>query len=57
MGPEDTIENKAEELKLKGTEKRGQTTDEEWLQAEGKVDQGESKIKQTGEGVKDAPKE
>ena len=57
MGLDDKIEDKAEELKLKSTEKRGQTTDDDWLQAEGRVDQGESKIKQPGEDVKDAVKE
>ncbi|PZS22738.1 MAG: CsbD family protein [Pseudonocardiales bacterium] len=53
MGIGDKISNKAEELKGKLKEAAGRATGDEHLEAEGKVDQTEGKIKQAGEKVKD----
>ncbi|MDQ2790947.1 MAG: CsbD family protein [Pseudonocardiales bacterium] len=53
MGIGDKISNKAEELKGKLKEATGKATGDEHLEAEGKVDQTEGKIKQAGEKVKD----
>lgn len=57
MGMGDKISNKAEELKGKAKEAAGKLTDDEELEAEGKVDQGKSNLKQAGEKVKDAVKD
>ncbi|MGH3838991.1 MAG: CsbD family protein [Pseudonocardiaceae bacterium] len=54
MGTEDKISNKAEQLKGKGKEAAGRATDDEQLEAEGKVDQAKGDIKQAGEKAKDA---
>jgi uncharacterized protein YjbJ (UPF0337 family) len=53
MGIGDKISNKAEELKGKVKEAAGKATGDEHLEAEGKVDQAGSKIKQAAETVKD----
>lgn len=54
MGMDDKIKNKAEELSGKAKEKTGEMTDNERLEAEGKIDQSKAKFKQAGEDVKDA---
>ena len=53
MGTDDKIKNKAEELAGKGKETVGRATDDPQLEAEGKVDQDKSDLKQAGEKVKD----
>ncbi|MDI2098502.1 CsbD family protein [Ruicaihuangia caeni] len=57
MSGADKFENKAEELKGKGKEAVGDMTDDEKLQAEGKLDQTKANLKQAGENVKDAFKD
>ena len=54
MAFDDKVDNKAEELGGKMKEGVGRATDDEQLEAEGKVDQKSSKIKQAVENVKDA---
>jgi uncharacterized protein YjbJ (UPF0337 family) len=54
MGLDDKIENAAEKLGGKGKEAAGKATDDEGLEAEGKLDQSKSDLKQAGEKVKDA---
>ena len=54
MGNEDKVNNKAQDLKGKAKETWGNATDNEELEAEGKVDQSKSDLKQAGEKVKDA---
>ena len=57
MGFDDKAENKAEELKGRAKEAVGDATDNESLEAEGKVDQSSAHGKQAGENVKDALRE
>lgn len=54
MGLSDKIDNQAEEAKGKAKEGLGKATDDERLEAEGKVDQSSGSLKQAGEKVKDA---
>jgi uncharacterized protein YjbJ (UPF0337 family) len=54
MGWDDKVGNKAEEASGKVKESVGDATDNERLEAEGKADQSEAKMKQAGEHVKDA---
>jgi uncharacterized protein YjbJ (UPF0337 family) len=54
MGTDDKARNKAEELKGKAKEGIGRATDDEELEAQGRVDQADADIKQAGEKVKDA---
>ena len=54
MGNEDKLNNKAQDLRGKAKEAWGDATDDEELEAEGKVDQSKSDLKQAGEKVKDA---
>jgi uncharacterized protein YjbJ (UPF0337 family) len=54
MGTDDKARNKAEELKGKAKEEIGKATDDEELEAQGRVDQAESDLRQAGEKVKDA---
>ncbi|MDG6103211.1 CsbD family protein [Dactylosporangium aurantiacum] len=54
MGLSDKIDNQAEEAKGKVKEGVGRATDDEQLEAEGKVDQASGNLKQAGEKVKDA---
>ena len=54
MGLSDKIDNQAEEAKGKAKEGLGKATDDEHLEAEGKVDQTSGSLKQAGEKVKDA---
>ena len=54
MGVDDRIENTAEDLKGKTKEAAGKVTDNERLEAEGKMDQAKADLKNAGEDVKDA---
>ena len=54
MGVGDKMENMKDDLAGKGKEAAGKATDNERLEAEGRVDQSEADIKQAGEKVKDA---
>lgn len=54
MGMADDIKHGAEEMKGKVKEGVGDMTDNESLQAEGKVDQAKANLKQAGDDVKDA---
>ena len=54
MGVGDKIENMKDDLAGKGKEATGKATDNERLEAEGRVDQSQADIKQAGEKVKDA---
>jgi uncharacterized protein YjbJ (UPF0337 family) len=54
MGNQDKLNNKAKDLKGKAKEAWGDATDNERLEAEGKVDQSKADLKQAGEKVKDA---
>jgi uncharacterized protein YjbJ (UPF0337 family) len=53
MGLADKAKNKAEELKGKGKQAVGRATDDEELEAEGKVDETKGNLKQAGEKIKD----
>lgn len=54
MGIGDKIENFKDDVTGKAKEATGKVTDNERLEAEGKVDQTEADIKQAGEKAKDA---
>ena len=54
MGTDDRIANTAEDLKGKAKESWGDATDNEQLEAEGKMDQGKAAVKDKVEDVKDA---
>ncbi len=54
MGLDDKIRNQAEEVKGDVKEGAGKLTDDERLEAEGRVDQTKADFKQAGEKVKDA---
>lgn len=54
MGIGDKIENFKDDVTGKAKEATGKATDNERLEAEGKVDQTEADIKQAGEKAKDA---
>ena len=54
MGVDDRIENTAEDLKGKTKEAAGKVTDNERLEADGKMDQAKADLKNTAEDVKDA---
>ena len=53
MGTDDRIANTAEDLKGKAKESWGDATDNEQLEAEGKIDQGKAAVKDKFEDVKD----
>ena len=53
MGLDDKIKHKAEELGGQAKEKVGDMTDDERMEAEGKVDQAKAKLTQAGDDVKD----
>ena len=53
MGADDKAENWAEDVKGKAKEATGKVTDDERLEAEGRVDQTKADAKQAGEKVKD----
>jgi uncharacterized protein YjbJ (UPF0337 family) len=50
----DKMKNKVEDMKGKGKEHVGESTDDESLANEGRADQSKSDVKQAGEKVKDA---
>jgi uncharacterized protein YjbJ (UPF0337 family) len=54
MGLGDKFQNKSEEMAGKAKEAFGDATDNEQLEAEGKMDQGKARVKQGVEDVKDA---
>ncbi len=54
MGLGDKIENMKDDLAGKGKEATGKATDNERLEAEGRVEQSQADVKQAGEKVKDA---
>ena len=54
MGMDDKLRNMAQDVEGKIKEATGKVTDDERLEAEGKVDQSSSDLKQAGEKVKDA---
>lgn len=54
MGLGDKISNAAEDAKGKGKEALGKATDNEQLEAEGKVDQAKADAKKTAENAKDS---
>lgn len=57
MGIGDKIKNAAQDATGKAKEALGDATDNEKLEGEGKVDQTEANVKQTGEKAKDAWKD
>ncbi|MFX0539757.1 CsbD family protein [Ornithinimicrobium sp. Y1847] len=57
MGIGDKIGNKAQEVKGNVKEGVGDATDNHRMEAEGKADQVEANVKQTGEKAKDAFKD
>lgn len=57
MGIDDKARNETEDVVGKGKEAVGKATDDESLEAEGKTDQTEAKLKKAGENVKDIFKE
>ena len=54
MSTDDKIANTAEDLKGKAKEAVGDATDNEQLEAEGKIDQAQAAVKDKVEDVKDA---
>ena len=54
MGLDDKIDNAAQDAKGKAKEAAGKATDDERMEAEGKVDQISADVKGAGEKVKDA---
>ena len=54
MGMDDKLRNMGQDAEGKVKEATGKATDNERLEAEGKVDQGSADLKQAGEKVKDA---
>jgi uncharacterized protein YjbJ (UPF0337 family) len=54
MGMDDKLRNMGQDVEGKVKEATGKVTDDEQLEAEGKVDQGSADLKQAGEKVKDA---
>ena len=54
MGFDDKIENMKDDMVGKGKEGAGKATDDERLEAEGRMDQSQADVKQAGEKVKDA---
>lgn len=53
MGIADKAKNAAQDLTGKAKEAIGDATNNERLEAEGRADQAEAKVKKTGENVKD----
>ncbi|MEV4412891.1 CsbD family protein [Catellatospora sp. NPDC049609] len=53
MGIKDKVSNEAENIKGNAKEATGKMTDNERLEAEGKMDQAEAKAKKAGEKAKD----
>ncbi len=57
MGADDKMKNTGEDMSGKLKEATGKVTDDESLEAEGKMDQSKADMKQAGEKVKDAFKD
>ena len=57
MGAGDKMENMKDDMAGKAKEATGKVTDDESLEAEGKMDQSKADLKQAGEKVKDAFKD
>jgi uncharacterized protein YjbJ (UPF0337 family) len=57
MGLSDKMDNAREQLSGKAKEATGKVTDDEQLEAEGKVEQSEADLKQAGEKFKDVFKD
>lgn len=57
MGIDDKAKNKFQESSGQAKESIGDATGDEELRNEGRADQGESKVKQAGEHLKDAVKD
>jgi uncharacterized protein YjbJ (UPF0337 family) len=56
VGLDDKVKNEATEAKGKVKESAGSATGNESLESEGKADQGEAKVKETGRHAKEAVK-
>ena len=56
MGVQDRLENKADRVKGEVKEAVGSATDDADLEAQGRRDQAESRLRDAGEDVKDAVK-
>jgi uncharacterized protein YjbJ (UPF0337 family) len=54
MGLSDKMDNAKDDMAGKAKEATGKMTDDESMEAEGKVDQSKADVKQAGEKVKDA---
>ena len=54
MGLEDKMDNLKDKVTGQGKEAAGKATDNERLEAEGRVEQSQADVKQAGEKVKDA---
>jgi uncharacterized protein YjbJ (UPF0337 family) len=57
VGLDDKVRNKTEELSGRAKEKAGELTDDERLEAEGRDEQTEARLKQAGEHVKDTARD
>ena len=57
MGNDDKMKNMSEKVTVKIKEGTGKATDDESMEAEGKMDQSKADLKQAGENVKDAFKD
>jgi uncharacterized protein YjbJ (UPF0337 family) len=57
MDATDKMKNVVEDVSGKAKEMAGKATDDESMEAEGKVDQSKADVKQAGEKVKDAFKD
>jgi uncharacterized protein YjbJ (UPF0337 family) len=57
MGADDKLRNMKDDMAGKAKETTGKATDDEGLEAEGKMDQSKADLKQAGEKVKDAFKD
>jgi uncharacterized protein YjbJ (UPF0337 family) len=57
MGAGEKMDNMKDDMAGKAKEATGKVTDDESLEAEGKMDQSKADLKQAGEKVKDAFKD
>jgi uncharacterized protein YjbJ (UPF0337 family) len=57
MGASDKVEANMDKMKGKAKEAAGRMTDNERLEAEGKIDQAKGDMKSAGEKAKDAAKD
>ena len=57
MGADEKFQNMKDDLEGKAKEATGKATDDESMEAEGKMDQSKADLKQAGEKVKDAFKD